>query len=163
MILWAHPTLSGLLGGFVLALCGEALRFWGVSIAGSETRTTGTVGGSRLIVAGPFAYVRNPLYLGNIILYCGIGIMANAFLPWLLVVAGLYFVFQYRLIVSSEEEYKNNVPRFIPRCVPWISGHQPDQTADFRRGLLSERRTLQAFGAITLVLVLIGILRWSGL
>jgi protein-S-isoprenylcysteine O-methyltransferase Ste14 len=175
MVLWAHPTLSGFLGGFVLALCGEALRFWGVSVAGSETRTTGTVGGSRLIVAGPFAYVRNPLYLGNIILYCGIGIMANAFLPWLLVIAGLYFVFQYRLIVSSEEEYlartfgeefaeyKNNVPRFIPRFVPWISGHRLDQAADFRRGMLSERRTLQAFGAITLVLVLIGIIRWGGL
>jgi protein-S-isoprenylcysteine O-methyltransferase Ste14 len=174
MVLWAHPTLPGFLGGFILALCGEALRFWGVSIAGSETRTTGTVGGSRLIVTGPFAYVRNPLYLGNIILYCGIGVMANALMPWLLIIAGLYFLFQYRMIVSREEEYlartfgeefveyTQNVPRFVPRFVPWITVHREDQSADFRRGLQSERRTLQAFGTITIVLALIGILRWGG-
>ena len=171
MILWAHPTSGGLLGGFFLALCGEAIRFWGVSIAGSETRTTGTVGGSRLIMAGPFAYVRNPLYFGNIVMYCGIGIMANALLPWLLIIAFVYFAFQYRMIVSKEEEYltqtfgeeyteyKRNVPRFIPRLVPWVSEHQQGQSADFHRGLQSERRTLQAFTIITLLLILIGLVR----
>ena len=175
MIYWAHPTTASLFGGFLLALCGEAMRFWGVSIAGSETRTTGAVGGSRLIVAGPFAYVRNPLYLGNIMLYCGVGIMANALVPWLLIIAGTYFIFQYRMIVSSEEdyliktfgdeyaEYMKNVPRFVPRLVPWISEHQKEQTADFRRGARSERRTLQAFVVITLVLVLLGIIRRGGM
>ncbi|MGD0339047.1 MAG: isoprenylcysteine carboxylmethyltransferase family protein [Bacteroidota bacterium] len=171
MVLWAHPTLGSLLGGFSLALFGETLRFWGVSIAGSETRTTGTVGASRLIVGGPFAYVRNPLYLGNIILYCGIGIMANTLLPWLLIIAFVYFVFQYLMIVSSEEEYlaqnfgeeyteyMRNVPRFIPRFVPWVSEQQKGQSADIQRGLQSERRTLQAVALITLLLILIGLLR----
>lgn len=171
MIFWAHPTCESLISGFLLALCGEALRFWGVSIAGSETRATGTVGGSRLVVAGPFAYVRNPLYLGNIILYSGIGVMANALLPWLIVIAFIYFVFQYSLIVAGEEEYlsqtfgeeyieyRRNVPRFIPRLIPWVSEHQEGQHADFRRGLRSERRTLQAFFLISLLLLLIGIVR----
>jgi protein-S-isoprenylcysteine O-methyltransferase Ste14 len=171
MILGAHPTVGSLLGGFAAALCGEAIRFWGVSVAGSETRTTGKVGGSQLIVAGPFAYVRNPLYIGNIVLYCGIGIMANAFLPWLLIIAFIYFVVQYRMIVSTEEEYltrtfgeyyteyRRNVPRFIPRVVPWVSEYQQGQSVDFHRGLYSERRTLQAFILITLLLIVLGIVR----
>ncbi len=171
MVLGAAPTPVSLAAGFALAAAGEALRFWGVSIAGSETRTTGSVGGSRLVVAGPFAFVRNPLYVGNIMLYCGIGIMSNAWMPWLLLIAFVYFVFQYTMIVSSEEEYlartfgaqydeyRRNVPRFIPRPVGWKSGMQAGQEAEFARALRSERRTLQAFGIITVLLIVIGVVR----
>ena len=57
--------------GFIVALTGEGLRLWGVCYAGSETRTTGSVGGTYLVVSGPFAYIRNPLYAGNILIYLG--------------------------------------------------------------------------------------------
>ncbi len=110
----------------MLALLGESLRFWGVAYAGSLTRVTGSVGAPEVVVAGPFSYVRNPLYIGNIMMYSGVGVMANALTPWLVLIALPYFVFQYSLIVSLEEEflekefgaayleYKKNVPRFFP-------------------------------------------------
>ncbi len=171
MVVFAAPTFWSVLAGFCIAAAGECLRFWGVSIAGSETRTTGTVGGSRLVVSGPYAFVRNPLYVGNIALYAGIGIMANALAPWLLIVAVLFFCFQYSMIVRGEEEYLQgtfgeefrifcaNVPRFFPRLTPWTSEVQKDQTADFRRGLRSERRTLQAFSLVALIIITLWVIR----
>ncbi len=71
MLFFAYPNIWSLISGFIIAVIGELIRLWGVSWAGSETRTTGTVGGTYLIVSGPFAHLRNPLYLGNILMYTG--------------------------------------------------------------------------------------------
>src|SRR2546421_6135004 len=77
MIILAKPTLTSMLAGFFFVLAGESLRLWGVFIAGSETRTTDTAGGAFLITRGPFSYVCNPLYLGHLLIFLGIGIMLN--------------------------------------------------------------------------------------
>jgi len=99
MVIFQEPTLLSIFIGLLLAVGGEFIRFWGVSYAGSETRTTGTVGGTYLVISGPFAYVRNPLYVGNMLMYVGIGIMSMALFPYLQIVALGYFIFQYWLIV----------------------------------------------------------------
>jgi len=105
MIWFAQPTVLSLVAGCAVVFTGELIRFWGVSIAGAETRTTGTVGGTFLITNGPFSYVRNPLYVGNMMLYAGVGIMSMALFPWMLLVAISWFYLQYYLIVTREEEY----------------------------------------------------------
>jgi protein-S-isoprenylcysteine O-methyltransferase Ste14 len=165
MLAYAHPTMTSLSAGFVLALLGEALRLWGVSIAGTETRTTGRVGGTHLFVDGPFGYVRNPLYVGNIAMYVGVGVMANALTPYLILFALGFFILQYRLIVVKEEEYLSatfgdeyaryvqHVPRFIPRLTHYTGEHSFHRDADLSRGLRSERRTLQAFSILALAMV----------
>ena len=174
MVLFAEPTLSSIAMGVVIVLCGESIRFWGVSIAGSETRTTRAVGGTFLITNGPFAYVRNPLYVGNMLMYVGVGIMSLALFPWLQIVALLWFYFQYSLIVAEEEEYlaerfgsdyteyRRNVPRFIPRFVKYVSSTPSPKQATFKEGLSSERRTLQAIGVVTLIIVVIFTIRQQG-
>src|SRR5437867_4482964 len=97
MIWFARPTpLTFFIGG-LLVVAGEFLRLWGVAIAGSETRTTGPVGGTFLITTGPFSYVRNPLYLGNMLMYAGAGVMANALMPWLPLIAAAWFAYQYSM------------------------------------------------------------------
>ena len=171
MVLFARPTVESLLWGFAIVLLGEGLRFWGVSIAGSETRTTGAVGGTFLITNGPFAYVRNPLYVGNILLYLGVGVMSMALYPWLQLVALIWFYFQYSLIVAEEEgylerqfgqeyaEYRNHVPRFIPRLGGFKSRTPPPKLMNPREGLSSERRTLQAIGIVTIVIVVIYVIQ----
>ena len=168
MLMFAHPTTATFLIGLMIALLGEYLRLWGVAIAGSETRTTGPVGGTFLITKGPFAYVRNPLYLGNIVIYLGIGIMSNALFPWLTAVALVYFFFQYSSIVSLEEEYlsstfgeeyrryRSSVHRFVPRVSPYEGGEHEQPGLDWHRGLRSERRTLQAVGSVVILLCI----RW---
>ncbi len=174
MVVFARPSLGSFGGGFALVLLGEAIRLWGVSIAGSETRTTGKVGGTYLITTGPFAYVRNPLYVGNMLLYGGVGVMSMALFPWLLIVAMVWFVFQYTMIVLQEEKYlaerfgeayavyRRSVHRFIPRFTPYRDASPAPKHENLSEGLSSERRTLQAIGLVILLLLAIYILQQRG-
>ena len=157
-LIFGHPTPLSIGIGLLTSLIGEAIRFWGVGHATSETRVTGSVGASRLVVSGPFGYVRNPLYVGNMLLYTGFGVMAN--LPWLIILTFAWFAFQYTMIVSREEEflagkfgaeyeaYRRAVRRFIPRLTPYRREGSLHWDIAFR----SERRTFQAF-AIALILM----------
>ena len=174
MVVFARPTVWSIVAGIVLMTLGETLRFWGVSIVGAETRTTGKVGGTYLITSGPFAHVRNPLYLGNMMLYAGVGVMSMALFPWLLAVAVLWFYIQYWCIVTREEEYlastfgdayaeyRENVPRFFPRLTSYRSALPPPKRTNVREGLASERRTLQAIGLVTVALLVIFAVRTWG-
>ena len=167
MFFYENANIWSLIVGFVIALAGELIRLWGVSWAGSETRTTGTVGGAFLVVSGPFAHVRNPLYLGNILMYVGLGVMSYALFPYLQVVALVYFMFQYHMIVKEEEEYLkktygksyeeyvNKVPRFIPRLFPYKFKGIEQPTFKLNAGLKSEKRTLQAFGFVSITIFLL--------
>src|SRR5690606_26576030 len=98
-------NIWSLIAGFIIAFFGELIRLWGVSWAGSETRTTGTVGGSFLITSGPFGHVRNPLYVGNILMYTGLGVMSYAVFPWLQIAGFIFFIIQYYYIIKEEEAY----------------------------------------------------------
>ncbi len=167
MIAFAEPTATSMIVGFVIALTGELFRYWGVSYAGSETRTTGSVGGTYLVVSGAFAHLRNPLYFGNILLYAGIGIMSNALFPYLQIIALLWFYFQYRIIIKAEEEYlssafgekyeayKKAVPRLIPSFKKYKNPGIEQPPLNLKAGLRSEKRTLQAFASVVLILLAI--------
>ena len=168
MLIYARPTITSIVIGLIMAALGESVRFWGVSYAGSETRTTGTVGGSQLVTSGPYSHVRNPLYVGNILMYVGVGVMSNALMPYLPLVALAYFIFQYTGIVSLEEEYlartfsnwseyKEGVGRFVPKLRDF--GRDGELKPDFARALRSERSSLIAISSIFLVLCLICIFR----
>jgi protein-S-isoprenylcysteine O-methyltransferase Ste14 len=171
MLIFQESTVWTLIIGFVIALIGELIRFWGVSWAGSETRTTGTVGGTFLIISGPFAFVRNPLYVGNILIYLGLGIMSFAWFPYLQIVAILFFFLQYYLIVSQEEkylvekfseqykEYCKNVPAFIPRLAPYKNPDVVQPPFSIKAGIRSETRSIQAFLGIALLLIILWIIR----
>ena len=172
MVIFAKPTVASLVVGFAVALFGEYLRLWGVSWAGSETRTTGGVGGTYLIISGPFAYVRNPLYVGNILLYVGIGIMSMALFPYLQIAALIFFSFQYYFIVLEEEgylvdefseysEYCKQVPRFLPRLTPYKNSAVEQPPFSMKAGLRSEQRSLQAFIGVSLVILIIWIVQNS--
>jgi protein-S-isoprenylcysteine O-methyltransferase Ste14 len=171
MFIFFNASEISLTIGFIIALCGELIRYWGVSWAGSETRTTAGVGGSNLIISGPFAHVRNPLYIGNILMYVGLGIMSLALFPYLQVGAILFFLFQYYLIIGEEEEFlykkfgtnyeifKNNVPSFFPRITAYRNESMIQPKVDFKKGLKSETRTLQAFLVISLAMLIIWLIR----
>ena len=159
-LIFGQPTAQSMAIGIVMAILGESLRFWGVGHATSLTRVTGSVGAPRLVVSGPFAYLRNPLYLGNMLLYTGFGVMSNR--PILIAATALWFVFQYWMIVSREEEflakefpeeytlYRASVPKFIPRLTPYGADRQ--SRIQWMVAVRSERRTFQAF-AIALLLM----------
>ncbi len=166
ILIFATPTPASLLGGLALALLGEALRIWAVRHAGGATRTTSGVGaGAVLITHGPFAYVRNPLYLGNFLLSLGLCLMSWARMPWMLVIFIALFGWQYWSIISLEEEhlqqrfgqtyteYLQHVPRFFPRLTPFRK--QEAQAMPLGRALKIEKNTLLSFVAVALAIFLI--------
>jgi protein-S-isoprenylcysteine O-methyltransferase Ste14 len=167
MIVFAQPTSVTMAVGFIVTAIGEFIRFWGVAYAGSLTRVTGSVGAPEVIVAGPFARVRNPLYVGNMLTYVGIGIMSNALFPWLILAAAVWFSFQYYQIVALEEsflekefgskylEFKRNVPRFIPRLSAYVDPVQSKQLSNWKEAAQSERRTFQALSLVLIILIVL--------
>lgn len=169
MVIFQEATPASLITGFSVSIVGELIRFWGVSWTGSETRTTSEVGGSNLIISGPFAYVRNPLYIGNVLIYLGLGIMSFALFPYLQMVALLFFVFQYHFIVKEEESYLlktygsfyvdfvKNVPRFMPRLTPYKNPEIAQPAFKPKKGLRSEKRTLQALILISAIIIILWI------
>jgi hypothetical protein len=93
---------------------------------------------SELLVAdGPYRFVRNPLYFGNMLLALGMGVMASR-LGYAVMVMGNLFVL-YRLIRREETQllasqgesfrrYLNAVPRLVPSLSPKVpaSGARPN-------------------------------------
>ena len=83
LLIFARPTLGWLLVGLVFVLIGEALRIWA---AGHLKKT------KEVTTTGPYAYVKNPLYLGTLLILIGFCLMARN--PYLLLI-GLTFFFVY--------------------------------------------------------------------
>lgn len=111
--------------GFVGALAGQAIRIGTIGlkyiIRGGRGRR---VYAEDLVTDGIFAHCRNPLYVGNILILGGLGVMSNSVLFNL--VATPLFVFMYSAIVRAEEDflrgrfgeaydrYTDDVNRWIP-------------------------------------------------
>ena len=151
--------------GLGLLTAGEAIRIWAVSHAGGATRTR-NVGAPSLCTSGPYAQSRNPLYVGNMFMYLGLVLIAgvpNGF--FLAVVTAVFFLIQYTLIISLEEEtldtlfgneymeYKKNVPAIIPKLRPWSGAKQKRQTPVLKT-LKTEKRTLQNVCFILLFIII---------
>ncbi len=165
MLVFQQATPASLIAGFAVALLGEFFRFWGVAYAGSETRRTGEVGATYLVVSGAFAHLRNPLYLGNMLMYLGIGIMSYSLFPYLQIIALAFFMWQYYVIINEEEgflvqkygktyeEYRASVPKLIPSLSAYPNPGIEQPPFNPKAGLKSEMRTLQAFAFIILIVI----------
>ena len=167
LIFFSKPTpLSIVLGGLLIVL-GEWLRIWAVGYAGGSTRTR-TLGAARdLVTTGPYAHVRNPLYLGNLILSLGVCVAANVY--WMIAVLLIGFLIQYTPIIRSEETYLlemcgdryraycTAVPCFVPHPRPYAEPSVHDFL--LRRALKSEKRTLTAIICVLILIAARSLLR----
>jgi protein-S-isoprenylcysteine O-methyltransferase Ste14 len=117
------PSAAVRVTGIVLVAIGEAIRLWGVRHIGAISRTRSDRLGP-LVASGPFALIRNPLYVGNIVLWVGFALSAR--LIWLAPLIAAILAFEYHAIVRWEERllderlggryraYAGQVPRWIP-------------------------------------------------
>ncbi len=129
LVITSQPSPTPYMWGLLAMVCGELIRMWGVAHAGGATRTR-QVGAPTLVTSGPFAYMRNPLYIGNALIYVGVVCLAGGKLLWIAIALG-FCILQYGLIVSLEEAtlvklfggeyefYRRSVPRWLPRLIPW--------------------------------------------
>jgi protein-S-isoprenylcysteine O-methyltransferase Ste14 len=133
------PPSAPLLGaGIAITIVGELIRLWGVHHIGAISRTRSERLGP-LVASGPFALLRNPLYVGNIALWVGFALTAR--LVWLAPVVLVLLGLEYHAIVRWEETllesrlgqaYRDYAAR-VPRWVPVL----------FNRGDRTERRDEQ--------------------
>jgi len=149
----ASPTLWA--AGALIVGAGEALRLWAVHHIGVISRTRSDRLGP-LVSSGPFARVRNPLYLGNIALWVGFAVSAR--LLWLAPLVAIVLALEYHAIVRWEEglltarrgdEYRAYLAR-VPRWVPSFgaaTAAAPSEGHSWRDTLFSERGTLIAIAA----------------
>ncbi len=115
-LLFMHPSIRSLWLGGLISLVGALLRLWA---AGHIIK------GRVLTRSGPYAYSRNPLYLGSFFMALGIIIGGQGY--WLLPVFALFFITFYFPVMKAEEqellrsygaefiEYSEKVSLFIPR------------------------------------------------
>ena len=140
--------------GFILMLIGEIIRFHAVSYAGGKTRTR-NVGASSLCTAGPYSITRNPLYIGNMIIYFGVVFFSGGpLILELFFTVVIFFSIQYYFIISLEEKklielfkneyvnYQKNVPAIIPRLHPWKNSDNRTPYTIIQT-IKIEKRTLQ--------------------
>lgn len=165
MILFVDSNITNIFIGLFIVTLGELIRIWAASYTGSEARTTYEFGGTNLVTQGPYSYLRNPMYLSNVIIYTGIGIMSSSLFPYLQIFALVFFTFQYYCIISSEEEYldkrfnglydnyKKNVRRFFPKKNSIPFKLSSDLSFNLNAGLRSEKRSLQALIAIAILIL----------
>lgn len=147
------PWLDAL--GFATVLAGLAIRALvlgtsGIRRSGIRRRVVAEI----LHDAGPYAWCRNPLYLGNVVILVGLSLLFDS--RWMLAIALPAALLAYWSIVVAEErmlretfgaryrEYCARVPRFWPRRPPTAGSVR---RVDWRRALRKEHGTI--FSAVT--------------
>ncbi|HEY7190931.1 MAG TPA: methyltransferase [Vicinamibacterales bacterium] len=149
--------------GALCIVAGEALRLWAVRHIGVVSRTRTTRLGP-LVTSGPYAHTRNPLYIGNWLLWTGFALGSS--LRWLVPVSWAVFAVQHAFVVQWEEQllaqrYPASYGRYagvVARWFPRLSGigirvpyRRPYPWIDV---MFSERGTLMAI-ALAAMLILV--------
>jgi protein-S-isoprenylcysteine O-methyltransferase Ste14 len=155
--LWrARPSWLSLGWGTAIVLLGLFLR----AVASGHVKKN-----EELTQTGPYAHVRNPLYVGSIIIAVGFAIAARD--VWIARVMVLMFILIYVPVIRAEEiflrrqfaeydDYARRVPRLVPHTL-WLSG----ATTGFARELYFRHREYNALiGAAAMLAALVVKILW---
>ena len=158
IVYFSRPTFRSILFGALVGVGGLCVRAYAAGYLHKK---------EVLSVTGPYAYTRNPLYLGSAILALGAGVATRSWVSVLVLLA--YFALFYSMVMQREtnelharhgasfEEYARIVPLFIPRLTAAkLAG---DSAGAFSFAQYKKNHEWQAaVGYLFLVLVLL--LRW---
>ena len=121
LVIFAKPQFPAIWIGMILIFLGEGTRVWA---AGHLQKN------EVLTVTGPYAYVKNPLYIGSIFITAGFCILGDNI--YLLAAALFMFCFHYipykkkvegdrlkRIFGNRFEDYDEKVPDYLPRWTPY--------------------------------------------
>jgi hypothetical protein len=123
-------------GGALLVFLAALLRTWATAYLRTEIVHDMSQHSEALVADGPYRYVRNPLYLANLPLIAGVGVLASR-VGFFFMVFGMW-LFVYRLILREEaglletqgdsyRAYLEAVPRLWPALTPRVpaAGDEP--------------------------------------
>ncbi|MDN5938433.1 MAG: isoprenylcysteine carboxylmethyltransferase family protein, partial [Salinisphaera sp.] len=158
--------------GVLVASLGQALRALVIGLAyirrGGRNKA---IYADDLVTDGFFAHSRNPLYLGNMLVYLGLFLILNSVVGW---VAGVpFFLAAYLCITAAEEDYLarrfgaayraycQRVPRFLPRLAG-LGATTRGMRFQWRRLIRKEYGSTYAWTVTVLLLLAYERLLWSG-
>lgn len=152
----AKPTMQFLLAGLVITIPGILLR---VLASGHVQKN------KALATSGPYAYTRNPLYLGSLIIAGGFVIAARSW--WIAAAMVVFFVAVYVPVIRGEENYlRSRFPEFekyereVPRLLPRLTSGGGEK-GSFSWELYKKHREYNAIlGALAITGVLVIKLFW---
>jgi protein-S-isoprenylcysteine O-methyltransferase Ste14 len=164
---FGKPSAASIAIGLPVALAGELIRCWAVGYSGVTTRGD-HVEAPALVTAGPYAYVRNPLYVGNFVTALGFAIAftgKNTFGAKLALLGGSLgsMAAVYATIVPHEEnflrsEFGESFDRYCQSVPPFVPLSEPagEQQGTWNPSVIreAESKTFVTFGAMLGALVL---------
>ena len=110
---WVFQSPLRFVVGIPLALLGGMLAAWGMVTVGWKN-TSGLKGG--FVSDGPYRFTRNPQYVGDIVFFIGVGVIANSVFLW---IAHLLLALVFVVAPLTEE--------------PWLEGQYGDAYREYRR------------------------------
>jgi protein-S-isoprenylcysteine O-methyltransferase Ste14 len=156
---FASPRLKWLLWGAAIAACGLLIRGY----AAGHLRKH-----KQLAVSGPYAFTRNPLYLGSVLLAAGFCVASHSWISTLLLTA--YLAVFYPAVIRREQaeltalygaafvEYAARVPAFWPRFSPAMASSEHFSWPLYRQN----REYEAAIGLVVAMAILCAIMLWRG-
>ena len=151
----ARPTWRSMAMGAIVVIPGLLVR----ALASGHVRKN-----ESLATFGPYAYTRNPLYLGSLLIGVGFAVAARSW--WIGVALVVMFFAIYLPVIRDEEtflrqkfsefdEYARRVPRMFPRFTP-ASDDKSEPSAGFSFDLYLKHREYNALlGALAMMVALI--------
>lgn len=156
VLVFARPTIFSIAIGAAVGVFGLWLRAYAAGYLKKQEVLTTT---------GPYAFTRNPLYLGSAILAAGAAWAMHS--PISAAVLGIYFAVVYYVVMRREEQelrghfgdaferYARTVPLFFPRVTPARLG---DSAGEFSIAQYRKNHEYEAaIGYALLLVVLVGI------
>ncbi|MFH1209069.1 MAG: isoprenylcysteine carboxylmethyltransferase family protein [Candidatus Omnitrophota bacterium] len=123
LLLCSHMNDRTFRWGIVLVVIGELIRFWALGFVEKK--------GRKLAMNGPYAFVRNPLYVGNFFLGLGVAVIVWNWIILVLFLAGFLGIYTgtirgeekhlREMFGKPYEDYCKNVPSFLPRLTPHVA------------------------------------------
>jgi hypothetical protein len=113
----------------------------------------------QLTTSGPYAYTRNPLYLGSFVLAIGFAVAARSWVIAVVMIA--MFLAIYMPVIRSEEEYLlahfsefKDYSAHVPRLLPRLTAHSHEHGAFSWSLYLKHREYNALLGALAIMGVL---------
>ena len=157
VLFFARPQPRSILYGAIVGFLGLAIRAWAAGYLHKQQVLT---------VTGPYAYTRNPLYLGSAVLAIGAGFATRSWIS--AAILAVYFAVVYSVVMRKEEqelrlqhgerfdEYAAAVNQFFPRLTP--TNLSADSNGSFSLAQYKKNHEWQAAVGFLLLLIVLALI-----